>query len=161
MPLIDKSNFIQLEDLFHDILNFEPITLKPEDKQNPMHKDFVFTVHKSGDQYMLTSIVDSLKTMVAPDGDYLFVVLTYEAFTIYCAPNIYDYWGSLQGHTSLAMRESVRYAGHMKIAGGTLTQWSNASGHYKPPEALHQSNLNPYLRTLLPAGKFTNYVFYT
>nr|WP_269803028.1 RHS repeat-associated core domain-containing protein [Pseudomonas uvaldensis] len=97
-----------------------------------------------------------------PRGVFIFVIKANEPDRILAAPP----YGSetaedqfkVQGHTSISLREDVLFAGHFTLDDkGKLKRWNNGSGHYLTPASLHQTNLLPELRSLLPSHLFIDY----
>jgi len=101
-------------------------------------------------------------TTPKPRGVFVFVIKANEPNRILAAPP----YGSetaedqfkVQGHTSISLREDVLFAGHFTLDDeGKLERWNNGSGHYLTPASLHQTNLLPELRSLLPSHLFIDY----
>ena len=101
-------------------------------------------------------------TTPKPRGVFTFVIKASEPKRILAAPpdgsKTAEDQFKVQGHTSISHREDVLYAGHLTLDDeGNLKRWNNGSGHYLPPASLHQTNLLPELRSLLPSHLFIDY----
>ncbi|WP_340610311.1 hypothetical protein [Xenorhabdus bharatensis] len=112
------------------------------------------------DNYFLKNYV-SHESILA-NGRYIFVISVNDPLTICCARTVldsnYHWYDAVDGHTSIGNRQPVYFAGNLLFKQGILLEWSNASGHYKPPEDWRLL-LSPYIRRLLPDSKFKSIKF--
>lgn len=96
------------------------------------------------------------------EGRFLFVIRAREPSRVYVGAAVDSHIGLkhpeliVEGHTSLARRAPVHFAGQIQFKKGQLIQWDNDSGHYKPDAGLHLRNLFTTARRLLPAERFVS-----
>ncbi|PHM38039.1 hypothetical protein [Xenorhabdus innexi] len=156
----DEMTFDELIDIFlsnkHSMASAENFisVRKNKDLQRAARPEALYSLEKTEKYFLRNYITKNLKLA---DGIYIFVISTDDPHTIRCAksardPN-YHWYDSVDGHTSIGYRRPVRYAGTLTFRQGELLFWSNASGHYKPPEELRYL-MTPYVRLLLPDYKF-------
>jgi len=65
----------------------------------------------------------------------------------------------IEGHTSITKWKPVLFAGDMTFNNGTLTTWTNNSGHYRPPSQLRRTNLSFNIKRMLPEHLFKECIF--
>ncbi|MET4693671.1 hypothetical protein [Endozoicomonas lisbonensis] len=63
---------------------------------------------------------------------------------------------AIEGHSSIALRRDVLYAGELEFFENKLVGWNNQSGHYAPPSEMRHTQLTPNVRRLLPEELFTD-----
>ncbi|EBZ0493816.1 hypothetical protein D6445_24330, partial [Salmonella enterica subsp. enterica serovar Infantis] len=127
--------------------------------QDSLMSSLELSTEESGLYSMRNLVTGDVST---PDGTYLFVNRVDEPGIVrMAAPETID------GHTSMTQLADfvaqgryqpvdVYYAGEIIFDHGKLIQWTNGSGHYRPPEELSYCNPIPWVRRLLPVSKFTS-----
>ncbi|KMJ44790.1 hypothetical protein AB204_12430 [Xenorhabdus khoisanae] len=161
----DEMSFKEIFDIF--LLNkfnmTRPENLLPLQKnkalQRPAERKSIFLLEKTEKYFLRNWVTGKLKLA---DGLYIFVITADDPHTIYCARSVrdsnYHWYDAVDGHSSIGYREPVRYAGSILFDQGELSLWTNASGHYRPPQELRYL-MTPYIRHLLPDTKFRRISF--
>ncbi|MDC9598744.1 hypothetical protein [Xenorhabdus anantnagensis] len=156
----DEMTFGELIEIFlsnkHNMIKSEKLlsVQKNKELQRPAKPEALYSLEKTEKYFLRNYITKNLKLA---DGVYIFIISADDPYTILCAKSARDtnyHWhDTVDGHTSIGYRKPVRYAGTLSFSKGKLLVWSNASGHYKPPEELRYLMI-PYVRRLLPDCKF-------
>ncbi|MGF2040637.1 MAG: hypothetical protein RMZ43_036010, partial [Nostoc sp. CmiVER01] len=138
-----------------------PIAMNNRPIQTPAKRGDVWMLEldpKNASGYRMRNV--DLDTIRIPDGKYDYVIPFRHPDRIALMPTRTGGRGFGMGHTSMTQTtpghaDDVLYAGDISFDRGTLTQWSNQSGHYLPDTDLIDSNLTPTVKQLLPMSKFT------
>ncbi|BET97505.1 hypothetical protein [Xenorhabdus taiwanensis] len=162
----DEMTLKELIEIFlsnkHSMTNSEKLlsVQKNKELQRPAKPEALYSLEKTEQYFLINYITKNAKLA---DGRYIFIISADDPYTICCAKSARDanyHWhDAVDGHTSISYRKLVRFAGILSFHRGELLMWSNASGHYKPPEELRYLML-PYVRRLLPDYKFSKTKFH-
>ncbi|WP_237387625.1 hypothetical protein [Xenorhabdus sp. Sc-CR9] len=159
----DEDDELLIKELFDIFLSNKFNMIRPENLiavqknrllQRPAKLESLYYLEKT-EKYFLTNYITKESNLA--DGQYIFIISIDDPHTICCARSIRDsnyHWhNAVDGHASIGYRKPVHYAGTLSFSSGDLLTWSNASGHYRPPQGLRYL-MTPYVRRLLPDEKF-------
>ena len=175
--MINRNDFTELSAIFErrlmvkELPNLHPhpfLCAKPAEDCN------IYELLKSGNVYFLQRQGPDPKTgniiINSPTANFDFVILTDRPLQVFCvASQVHDdrndptlpkpsaeFLGIPRngGHTSISGLSSVLYAGGLRLENGRLSYWTNHSGHYRPSNNFHLTNMIPAVNLLLTKEKF-------
>jgi hypothetical protein len=160
---------------------FTPVRLKERiagtTLQRPATSDQILQLdkHANGTYSFRTQNPNNPKPFMM-DGAYAFVVRADEPDKVYMGSmnkgltpegkpypySVHTNPDLVDGHSALTNglqsikggSTDVLYAGTVYIKNGKPEFWTNSSGHYQPPAELHETNLSPAVKQILPVEKF-------
>ncbi|UYM16942.1 hypothetical protein [Endozoicomonas euniceicola] len=154
---------IDVEKLYGHLNKITPIRMQPHiHPQQPGHKNSIFLLEKSGENYyLMPSPLFNNASIAIPslcEGVFMYAILADypQQVMVGAKPSnpFIDKTQTIEGHSSIALGGDVLYAGELEFFDSKLVGWNNESGHYLPPREILHIQLTPNVKRLLPEELF-------